>query len=483
MLQRRSTWAAAALMLAARSASSASLVQVQSFGNNPSGAQMFIYVPDQLAASPPVLAAIHYCGGSAQAYYDGTGYKGLADQHGFIVVYPDAPAADNCWDVHSEASLKHDGGSDSAAIVSMVEYALMEHSGNAGRVYATGTSSGAMMTNVLLAAYPDVFKAGAAFAGVPHACFAGAGAWNSACATGQVSKSAQEWGDLVRAAYPGYTGPRPRMQLWHGTEDEVLDFNNFGEAIKQWTNVFGLSEQPSTTEENTPKQGFTRTRYNDAGGTTRVEAVREQGVMHNLSVDAQTVVHFFGLDGDADPGGSGGSSGGGGTGGVSSGGNAGTGGSPNGGGMGGTGPGSIDPGGSGPDNPGSAGSGGSASSSAGTTSTSAGTNGSGGATGNSPSATSDGATENDSSCSVPARSSTQRGSVLFIAGLAAMARRRKRRRRTATAQSTPHVGVRHTYNRSARELGVSCGKGRRARAIRPSLCGGAPRPNRAHRTQ
>ena len=32
-----------------------------------------------------------------------------------------------------------------------------------GRVFATGLSSGAMMTNVLLGDYPDVFKAGAAF--------------------------------------------------------------------------------------------------------------------------------------------------------------------------------------------------------------------------------------------------------------------------------------------------------------------------------
>ena len=28
--------------------------------------------------------------------------------------------------------------------------------------------------------------------------------------------------ELVRAAYPGYHGPRPRMQLWHGTADTIL---------------------------------------------------------------------------------------------------------------------------------------------------------------------------------------------------------------------------------------------------------------------
>ena len=49
----------------------------------------------------------------------------------------------------------------------MVKYVESHYGGDPNRVYATGHSSGGMMTNVLLGAYPDVFKAGAAFAGVP----------------------------------------------------------------------------------------------------------------------------------------------------------------------------------------------------------------------------------------------------------------------------------------------------------------------------
>jgi MYXO-CTERM domain-containing protein len=120
---------------------------------------------------------------------------------------------------------------------------------------------------------------------------------------GQTTKSAQEWGDLVRAAYPGYMGPRPRVQLWHGDRDETLNFHNFGEAIKQWTNVLGVSEQPTTTERDAPQRGFTRTRYADGAGVARVEAILEAGMTHNLTVPAAEVVRFFGLDGKADPGG------------------------------------------------------------------------------------------------------------------------------------------------------------------------------------
>jgi acetylxylan esterase len=60
----------------------------------------------------------------------------------------------------------------------------------------TGASSGAMMTNVLLGDYPDVFKAGAAFMGVPFGCFATtpSNTWNSECANGQISRTPQPVG-------------------------------------------------------------------------------------------------------------------------------------------------------------------------------------------------------------------------------------------------------------------------------------------------
>jgi len=77
------------------------------------------------------------------------------------------------------------------------------------------------MANVLAGAYPDVFKAASVYSGVPDGCFAVAGStptqdppgWSNNCANGQVTKTAAQWGDLVRGYYPGYTGPRTRMQM------------------------------------------------------------------------------------------------------------------------------------------------------------------------------------------------------------------------------------------------------------------------------
>ncbi len=282
----------------ARPASAASLVEVTNFGTNPTNLRMHLYVPDRVAARPAILVANHYCTGTGPAFYSGSQFASLADQYGFIVIYPSATRSGQCFDVSSPAALSHNGNSDPAGIVSMVQWVVANRNGDANRVYATGASSGAMMTNILLATHPDVFKAGSAFMGVPHACFAttDGSSWNSQCAQGQRIMTAQQWGDLVRSAYPGYTGARPRMQVFHGTEDATLRYPNFGEEIKQWTNVHGLSQTPSFTD--TPQSGWTRTRYGGTGVQAAVEGVSLQGAGHDLprSGQAAMAIAFMGLD-------------------------------------------------------------------------------------------------------------------------------------------------------------------------------------------
>jgi poly(3-hydroxybutyrate) depolymerase len=55
--------------------------------------------------------------------------------------------------------------------VSVVNYTKTHYDVDPSRVVLSGFSSGAMMTNVMAAEYPDVFAAGAAFSGVPATCF------------------------------------------------------------------------------------------------------------------------------------------------------------------------------------------------------------------------------------------------------------------------------------------------------------------------
>ncbi|MUL44054.1 PHB depolymerase family esterase [Streptomonospora sp. PA3] len=294
---------AAALAGLAAPASAATLQEVTDFGPNPSGLRMHVYVPDDVDPRPAIVVAVHYCTGDGPAFYNNTEFADLADRMGFIVVYPTATRSGGCFDVYTEEALTRGGGSDPVSIKSMVDWTLREYDGDPDRVYATGASSGGMMTNVLLADYPDVFAAGAAFMGVPFGCFATTppSEWNGDCADGRITKSPEAWGDLVRGAYPGYSGPYPRMQLWHGTQDSTLDYANFTEEIKQWTDVHAVSPTPVFTDN--PRSGWTRTRYGGAGTTAPVEAISVQGVGHTLPLSgmAAMAVEFFGLDAE-DPG-------------------------------------------------------------------------------------------------------------------------------------------------------------------------------------
>lgn len=189
-------------------ASAATLIEVTNFGPNPSSLRMYLYVPDAVAPRPGLLVAVHYCTGTGPAMYANTQYAALADRYGYIVVYPSVTRSSQCFDVSSPQALRRDGGSDPVGIKSMVDHVRQRYAVDPDRIFATGISSGAMMTNVLLGLYPDVFSAGAAFSGVPFGCFAttNGSEWNSECANGQVSRtpsSGETWSATPTRATPG----------------------------------------------------------------------------------------------------------------------------------------------------------------------------------------------------------------------------------------------------------------------------------------
>ncbi|HET6707321.1 PHB depolymerase family esterase [Amycolatopsis sp.] len=292
--------ASIALVVAAQPASAATLTRVTDFGSNPSNLNMYTYVPDRVAARPALLVAIHYCTGSASAIYNGYArdYVTAADQYGYVIVFPEATRSGQCFDVSSPQALTRGGGSDPVGILSMVNWAKQRYNVDSARVYVTGFSSGAMMTNVLAAEYPDVFAAGSAFMGVPAGCFAttDGSSWNSQCSGGQLVKTAQQWGDQARQMSGGRTGPFPRMQLWHGTADDTLRYPNFGEEIKQWTNLHGLSQTPSSSDS--PQPSWTRTRYGGTGTQAPVEGISVQGAGHSLPQNGMIgyAIAFLGLN-------------------------------------------------------------------------------------------------------------------------------------------------------------------------------------------
>ncbi|KAK4169009.1 Alpha/Beta hydrolase protein [Cladorrhinum sp. PSN259] len=278
------------------------LTKVNDFNAGPTKLGMYVSVPKNLKTPAPIVVAVHHCQGSATGYSGSTKYVQLSSQYGFIAIYPNSKSGGGCFDVASQATLTHNGGGDSQTIANMVKYAVDKYGGDPNRVFAVGTSSGAMMTNVLVATYPDVFKAGSVYSGVPAGCFAVQGAtatqdppgWANSCANGQLIKTAQAWGDQVRSMYPGFNGTRPRLQIFHGTADNTLRYPNYAEQLKQWSNVLGLSNPKNST--NTPKSGWTQSIYGEGTATTaQLVGYSANGVGHSVPQQEAMDLAFFGI--------------------------------------------------------------------------------------------------------------------------------------------------------------------------------------------
>jgi poly(hydroxyalkanoate) depolymerase family esterase len=271
--------------------------------NVPSEVNMYIYVPGAPSDKPAIVVSCHSCGNSASGQYNNNqNIVAAANAYGFIMIFPDN-SQKNCWDVGSTASLTHDGGGDTQAIAQMVQYTLATYNADPERVYVMGGSSGAMMTQALMAVYPDIFSAGSARAGVPAGCWANgydsSNQWCSNCATGNTIKTAQAWGDQARGMYQGYNGLRPRVQLYHGMNDTTISYTNMEEATKQWTNVLGLNSTPTYQDTISPPNAaysYNRKFWEDDCGFIVFETWSSPGNGHSMSYEEDAILAFFGLD-------------------------------------------------------------------------------------------------------------------------------------------------------------------------------------------
>jgi poly(3-hydroxybutyrate) depolymerase len=131
------------------------------------------------------------------------------------------------------------------------------------------------MTSVMLAAYPDVFAGGAIIAGLPYGCASNVKEAFESMFQGR-SRSAREWGDLVRAASP-HRGPWPRVSVWHGSADLTVVPMNAQEVVKQWTNVHGLSLRVSGEDR---VDGYPRRIWRGRDGEILVEEYTITGMAH-----------------------------------------------------------------------------------------------------------------------------------------------------------------------------------------------------------
>jgi poly(hydroxyalkanoate) depolymerase family esterase len=222
----------------------ARMTATAAFGSNPGGLRMLSYAPERLPANAPLVVVLHGCTQRAEAYAANAGWLTLADRHGFAVLAPEQVPANNpnrCFNWFSPDDTRR-GEGEAASIAAMVAHAVGEYGLDRSRVFITGLSAGGAMTSVMLAAYPDVFAGGAIIAGLPY------GVANSVQEAMRVmhradGRSSPELGALVRGAAP-VGGRIPRIAIWHGGADAVVNAANADDIASQWAWTHGLSAKP-----------------------------------------------------------------------------------------------------------------------------------------------------------------------------------------------------------------------------------------------
>ncbi|KAK1836419.1 PHB depolymerase family esterase [Podospora conica] len=269
--------------------------QVSNFGQNPTNLDLHVYVPAKLAPKPAVILALHGCGGSGPAYASQSKYQPLAEQKGFVVLYPSSKRDSNCWDVATKQTLTHNGGGESNGLANIVNWAITNFGADPAQVFVSGTSSGCMMTNVMVSTYPELFKAASCYSGVAAGCLAGSPgssptSADQTCAQGRIQKTGEQWAQAVKGMNPGYTGAYPPMMTFHGEADNFVSYANLAEQLKQWSTIFGVSFTKNTT--NTPLPGYTQIVYGDG---TKLVGYSARGVGHVVPVHEASDMKWFGL--------------------------------------------------------------------------------------------------------------------------------------------------------------------------------------------
>ncbi len=257
------------------------LQETVDFASNPGQLRMFTHVPEGLPAGRPLVVCLHGCTQTAASYDAGSGWSVLASRYGFAALFPQQQTRNNphgCFSWFSSSDSSRDNG-EALSIRQMIDAAVDRHGIDRKRIYVTGLSAGGAMASSLLAAYPDVFAAGAVEAGLPHGSASNVSEALSAMSRGQNRTDAQ-WGDLARSAAK-YEGPRPRLAVWHGTADTVVNPRNAEASVLQALNLHGLGDAPDVDT----RVGHLRSRiWRNSQGEAIVEAHTIDGMGHGVAI-------------------------------------------------------------------------------------------------------------------------------------------------------------------------------------------------------
>lgn len=222
----------------------------------------------------PLIVMLHGCTQSAADFAAGTGMNALADEIGFLVLYPEQSQAANlarCWNWHRPENQVR-GKGEPAAIAALTRYAIALCRANPARIYIAGISAGGVAAAIIAAAYPDLYVAAGVHSGLAHGNVSTLGA----------ALSAMRGGNGHSAT--GKTTRPPPTIVFHGDKDTVVHPSN----ASGFLNILQRSRPGplvcrSHRGQSQGGRAFTRKLYSSGPGEVLLEDWTVHGSGHSWS--------------------------------------------------------------------------------------------------------------------------------------------------------------------------------------------------------
>lgn len=265
--------------------------EAHAFSNGAGSRAYKLYVPAGVSDAPrPLIVMLHGCTQSADDFAAGTQMNRLADEHGFLVVYPEQAGqanASKCWNWFKPQDQQR-GAGEPALIAGMVREVAQRYGADPRRIFVAGLSAGAAMAVVLGETYPDLFAGVGVHSGLPYGC---AHDIPSAMAAMNGGRSGlPELKDLPGAgALRGKSVRAVPIIVFHGDQDHTVQQSNSAHIVKQAQDAHdaqvGVDDLRVSTQAGVTPGGrrFSRSVHADAQGRARIESWTVHGAGHAWS--------------------------------------------------------------------------------------------------------------------------------------------------------------------------------------------------------
>lgn len=226
----------------------------------------------------PLVVMLHGCGQGPDDFAAGTRMNEVAQERGFLVLYPaQAPRSNTskCWNWFVPGDQRR-GSGEPDLLASLTRFILQTQPVDPDRVFVAGLSAGAAMADILGREYPDLYAAVGVHSGLPQGAAHDVVSAFSAMSSGAGAAPAPR-GAGARA------GGAPPTIVFHGDSDSTVHPSNGEQVIGATLERAGTSFESIVATPDVASatdRAVTRTVHRPRGASTSQPSLAEHWLVH-----------------------------------------------------------------------------------------------------------------------------------------------------------------------------------------------------------